>query len=633
MITAEAGRIAAAYVLERYRNLAGAGRTGGEAGDGAGDGGQGRSVALFGAGSFARGLLGLLRDAGHPLPAVIIDEAKGQRSLTGFPNIPILGIAEAGVAGWARPDRTVIIAINQPKLSVAIEDKLRAAGLSARCLIPRELCPLLGWEEALGTAEAAQTQPEILIFHHVPKCGGTSFTSLLRNYFGNNFIEINSAADWRTCERFVRDRAHAKRICAAGHDALGVHELAQGRKVRYVTLLRSPWQRFISAINFRVGYGAHVDRIEIPRNNLVANFSEHRSLAEAKETLDRWFESVGLLERYDDSIRLFAHQLQLPPRFEHSNKSRDWRTSTLTDLRPRFDEKNQDDLAFYEYARARFERDFAAYPGPVNQQTDNAAPLEVIFQREPDGLADEMKVARQSGDPADLIRAHHAFFSRLPYGEVPCAIALEHCRLMRSAGRPDLAVFWHHGAVQPAVRSVEYALSLAALDPYTAAALSLHVELVRLGHRGQNHLAVTVARTRKQWQTELQRHLLRAHLLRQLQDPLVANAPAIFARLDEPFTEALREVATRLGLSDRLHLGSAAMGKIGAGKREGAVVLVHAHVHALPGAGPELFADVRTIAVDPVPEPDWPHYTEFSRRESEPSASAPAEIHPSAKRA
>ncbi|HEY0714944.1 MAG TPA: sulfotransferase family 2 domain-containing protein, partial [Polyangia bacterium] len=510
-----------------------------------------------------------------------------------------------------------------------ITDRLHAAGFSAHCLVPPDLCPLPGWEET-PASEDGQLAPEMLIFHHVAKCAGTSFTALLRRYFGPNFIEVNSVADWRACERFVRERGHARRICAAGHDAFGIHELAQGRRVRYVTLLRHPWQRFVSAINFRVGFGAHVDRIEVPRNSLIAHFSPRRSLEEAKDILDQWFESVGVIERYDEVIRLFAHQLQLPARHEHNNKSRDWRTSRLNELRPRFDERNQDDIAFYEYARARFQRDLDAVPGLHKQLNDNPAPLEVLYQPEPDDFADEMKHARASGDPADLVKAHHAFFSRLPYGHVPSGIALEHSRLIREAGRPDLGVFWHHGALQPSVRALELALNLAALDPYTMAALSLHIELVKLGHLGKNPLALTIRPTRRLWQKQVQDLLLRAHLWRHLQDPTVLAAPALFARLDESFTEALREVATRLGLEDRLHIVDQNDKPAKLAKPPGSVLFVHG------SAGPALFAGVRTIALPAVPEPDWPYFAEFSRPEAPTTAvgsAAPAAHHPSAQRA
>ncbi|HEY0706243.1 MAG TPA: sulfotransferase family 2 domain-containing protein [Polyangia bacterium] len=599
----ETARLAAAYVLERYRNLEVTAVT--------------PALALFGAGWFARGFLSLLRQHGLPLPAVIIDEAKGQTPVF---DIPVIGINDAIAAGWNRPDRKVLIAINQRVLAGAIEERLRDAGFAASCLIPPDLCPLAGWEENAGTDEP-QAQPELIIFHHVPKCGGTSFTSLLRNYFGHNFIDINNPADWRRCERFVAERRHARRICAAGHDALGLHELAGGRRVRYVTLLRHPWQRFISSINFRVGYGAHVDQVVIPRNDLIANFSERRSLGEAKETLDRWFESVGVLERYDEAVRLLAHQLQLPTRFEHSNKSRDWRTSALTDLRPRFEERNQDDIAFYEYARARFERDLAASPQLRPPPSDDPVPVAISFQDEPDGVADEMKVARQSGNPEDLLRAHQAFFSRIAYGDIPCAIALEHSRLMRAAGRPDLALFWHHGAVQPTVRTTEYALCLGALDPHLAAALALHVELVRLGRLGENPIAVTLTRTRKRWQTELHRHLLRAHIWRLLHRPDVLKAPAIYAGLDEVSTEALREVATRLGFGDRLRLGKDASSL----PPDGAVVLLSEHAGETRSAW---FEGLHIVSVPPVPEPDWPYFAEHAREKS-----APGEPQPTARRA
>ena len=183
-----------------------------------------------------------------------------------------------------------------------------------------------------------------LIFMHIPKCGGTTLLSVLTKAIpeGRRFlVDGRDVAGSRQALAALSggERQHIELLC--GHLSYGWHELLLPRQAWYFTLVREPVARVVSHYNYVRSHEKHYlhshvvegkmtvadyvesgittevnngqvrqisgleDIVQTPYGGSEVGYGvDHRGLLEqAWENIERHFLLVGLLERFDESMR------------------------------------------------------------------------------------------------------------------------------------------------------------------------------------------------------------------------------------------------------------------------------------------------------------------------------------------
>ncbi len=232
---------------------------------------------------------------------------------------------------------------------------------------------------------------EPLFFLHLPKCGGTTlnvlFTQMFRReseVYANHYRRrelLDTRPDLLRCYRLIR-----------GHFQYPDVARKLGFPPRALTMLRDPVDRFISHFRMhqdgrwkprsegRRRYRDAVKRLSLEeflaRPELAAELADlqFRFLAgfrryeagrpfadfdQACDALLDKFDAVGILERFDESLRIFCHVFDLPPveTYEQLNVTPgNSRWMPPAAIRQRVAELNRHDLRLYALAKQRFEK-------------------------------------------------------------------------------------------------------------------------------------------------------------------------------------------------------------------------------------------------------------------------------------
>jgi hypothetical protein len=241
--------------------------------------------------------------------------------------------------------------------------------------------------------------PRALIFLHIPKCGGTTLSAILTEAVPEDrrfTVDGRDIAGSRRALAGLDDDERRRVDLLFGHLSYGWHELLAPRQSRYFTIVREPVSRVVSHYNYVRSHEKHylhspvtdgkmtiVDYVESGvttevNDGQVRQISgvedivqsaygrsdveyggDHASLLErAQANLKSHFLLVGLLERFDDSMRLLQKLTGLrigAHRPKNATRSR----SAVTALSPaevgivrRF---NRADCELYRRCRESFE--------------------------------------------------------------------------------------------------------------------------------------------------------------------------------------------------------------------------------------------------------------------------------------
>jgi hypothetical protein len=235
-----------------------------------------------------------------------------------------------------------------------------------------------------------------LIFLHIGRTGGTTLGRVLRANYPSSARFWADDSDLAASMRRLADLGVEERQRLAvvhGHVAFGVHELLD-RPARYLTLLRDPVERAISHYHYVCSRPYHRLHAEVSGRKLdLTQYLESglsletdnwqtRSLAGdletpvaqcGQETLERakrnvaeWFDVVGLLERFDESLvlwrRRYGWRMPLHAR-RNAGRGRpdasELDEATLAALRG----LNQLDLELYAWASERLDAALSAEQG------------------------------------------------------------------------------------------------------------------------------------------------------------------------------------------------------------------------------------------------------------------------------
>lgn len=209
----------------------------------------------------------------------------------------------------------------------------------------------------------------VYIFHHIPKCAGTSMIAVLRRWF---FVITDY---WRYHHHeelpyFLRHRVNLQILrschCLCGHFALPETHIDKrypgvfhNKNYKIFTFIRDPLEVKISLYYFEKKRGQRegvsLEQHLLERENYIASILGC-SLANYKEVLDRYF-FIGITEQLELSmgklaILLNKRKLRLPA----LNQSQ--RDSQVSKLQPemigRFKVLNELDYRIYDYCLARF---------------------------------------------------------------------------------------------------------------------------------------------------------------------------------------------------------------------------------------------------------------------------------------
>ena len=241
---------------------------------------------------------------------------------------------------------------------------------------------------------AAANAAEALIFLHVPKSAGTTLNRLIEwEYPLFKMYSVDPVLfRWSRARLWRLPKLRLKRFSVfKGHMPFGLHTVLP-QPATYITVLREPVERVISAYYFMSNYKLHPNYWKFrregwtledfvrrsPRENVQtkmiagADYDEpctEEILATAKDNL-RFFSVVGLTERFEESLALmklrFGWKLASYSSFNVTRtrpKKRDLPQATL-DL---IAERNRFDIELYKSAATLFQAAISENSAAVSQ--------------------------------------------------------------------------------------------------------------------------------------------------------------------------------------------------------------------------------------------------------------------------
>jgi len=234
---------------------------------------------------------------------------------------------------------------------------------------------------------------EALIFLHVPKSAGTTLNRLIEWEYP--LFDMYSVDPyffrWSRTRLFKLSQERLQRFRVfKGHMPFGLHARLS-RPATYITVLRDPVDRVISAFYFMSNYKLHPNYWKFrregwqledfvrrsPRENVQskmmagANYDEPCTaeiLEKAKQNLAKYFSVVGLTERFEESLALmklrFGWKLDTYSSFNVTRsrpKKRELSEATVNLIA----ETNRFDVDLYKFGATLFERAVESNPAAV----------------------------------------------------------------------------------------------------------------------------------------------------------------------------------------------------------------------------------------------------------------------------
>ncbi|MGB0369889.1 MAG: sulfotransferase family 2 domain-containing protein [Opitutales bacterium] len=228
------------------------------------------------------------------------------------------------------------------------------------------------------------------IFVHVPKAAGTTVHSIFeKNYSPLRQFSFRAPRE-QALERFQRlsQESRDRFQMVKGHCGYGIHNFINS-KVRYVTFLRDPVKRVISEYYYvkrhpRPSNHALLNREDISlrdyveagiyTDNMHLRFltfmrledapegpAKEEWLEPAKKLLEERFESIGIVERFDESMLLMAQDLDLSDVTYIRQNSRKESAEETDEVKCLIREKESLDIQLYDFALNIFESRWSDY--------------------------------------------------------------------------------------------------------------------------------------------------------------------------------------------------------------------------------------------------------------------------------
>jgi hypothetical protein len=254
---------------------------------------------------------------------------------------------------------------------------------------------------SLATETDTAQSDKALIFLHLPKCGGTTLNRIIEwEYDPRRIFSIDPIFFLWSYQKLNRLPANrlAKMQVLKGHMPFGIHRKLP-QPFTYITFLRDPVERVISAYYFAKNYLLHpkhrwISKLTLeeyvrssPNHNVQTKYLSGRDfvgdyhagdcteemLAMAKENLVRHFALVGLTERFDEGLAIlkiiFGWQISKYAKF-NVTKTRLKQTSLPASTVELIKERNRFDVALYDFGVPIFNETRARHGDAVPKQID-----------------------------------------------------------------------------------------------------------------------------------------------------------------------------------------------------------------------------------------------------------------------
>lgn len=220
----------------------------------------------------------------------------------------------------------------------------------------------------------------IVIFNHIPKCGGITLRGMFTRYYENGLMDVyhsslldfpnrpeETPANANSCSS-PAGTEHDASPCYVGHDAASMHHLLPSRKrAFYFTFLRHPFSRAISSYTFHQSFypaenyawkDMRPDNFLRKDRNGLIQFLGNGDKYLAEKTLFESYAFFGLQECFQQSLQALCKLLPwlsaapcLPKNV--SPKGAAPFSAVATEY---FYERNRDDIDLYEKAEKEFRR-------------------------------------------------------------------------------------------------------------------------------------------------------------------------------------------------------------------------------------------------------------------------------------
>jgi hypothetical protein len=233
----------------------------------------------------------------------------------------------------------------------------------------------------------SRVAPAPLIFVHIPKAAGSTLQEIIvRHYQGCRGFRFTGDAERLEAFRSLSQEDRDSFDLLQGHVHFGVHELLT-RPATYITMLRDPVDRVVSHFHFVTANPDHylhrqlggmtlrdyavtrasheldndqvrwlcaADHFDVPVGRVSRAMVE-----EAKWNLANAFEAIGLMERFDESLRClsaaFGWRDTEPPAKRNANRHRPSLSDVPQETLDAIRRINRYDVELYEFAAGLFE--------------------------------------------------------------------------------------------------------------------------------------------------------------------------------------------------------------------------------------------------------------------------------------